>query len=242
MIEAAAKYAHSATWWQRTKLFGDRSNRAAWLLLLPSMVLVALAFLMPLGGFLWRAVDNSALSRKLPATIEAVQMWDHRTEPTETLAAAMMSDLATQAEQRGGMAAVARELNDLLPSFRNVIMRTGRALTQPPQTVSAMEWLGAVDQQWREPDVWIAVKSNDGYLTDRYLLTTLGLERSIDKGLTRASVDKRIYADVLVRTLWMSFVVTAATLLLAYPLAYALAHAPSRWRGLVLCAIMLPFF
>jgi spermidine/putrescine transport system permease protein len=48
--------------------------------------------------------------------------------------------------------------------------------------------------------------------------------------------------EQLLRSFWYAGAATVLCLLIAYPLAYAIAQAPQRWRTLLLFAVIAPFF
>jgi len=48
------------------------------------------------------------------------------------------------------------------------------------------------------------------------------------------------YRDVLVRTVQMAAVSTAITAVLAFPVAYAIARAPARWKSLLVILVVFP--
>jgi putative spermidine/putrescine transport system permease protein len=56
---------------------------------------------------------------------------------------------------------------------------------------------------------------------------------------TRALGDA-FYWKVLRQTFWYSLITTAVTLVLGYPLAYHIARAPKRWRGVLLIMLISP--
>ncbi len=51
-----------------------------------------------------------------------------------------------------------------------------------------------------------------------------------------------IYLAAFLNSLWVAFICTLICLLLGYPMAYAIATAPERWRALLLMLIILPFW
>lgn len=51
-----------------------------------------------------------------------------------------------------------------------------------------------------------------------------------------------IYLAAFLNSLWVALVCTLMCLLLGYPMAYAIATAPERWRALLLMLIILPFW
>ncbi|HEX6287869.1 MAG TPA: ABC transporter permease, partial [Herpetosiphonaceae bacterium] len=60
--------------------------------------------------------------------------------------------------------------------------------------------------------------------------------------IVSAPPDQSIFRNVFVRTLWISSLVTALTLLLGYPIAYLLASLPPRTSNLLLILVLLPFW
>ena len=58
----------------------------------------------------------------------------------------------------------------------------------------------------------------------------------------RTFFDSTLYPRVLLRTLLSAVVITAATLLLAYPLAYVIVRHTQRWQKLLLGAVILSFW
>ena len=63
-----------------------------------------------------------------------------------------------------------------------------------------------------------------------------------DGNLDFQDKDKRIYVVLFLRTLWISLIVTAACILLGYPVAYLLATLPLRTSNLLMILVLLPFW
>jgi len=51
-----------------------------------------------------------------------------------------------------------------------------------------------------------------------------------------------VYMQIVWKSVWISVVATAVCLLLAYPIAFGICFAPSRWRPLLLLLVILPFW
>jgi spermidine/putrescine transport system permease protein len=51
-----------------------------------------------------------------------------------------------------------------------------------------------------------------------------------------------LYLDLLWRSLWISFVTTIITLLIAFPVALFMARLPKKWRTFMLFLVMIPFW
>jgi ABC-type spermidine/putrescine transport system permease subunit I len=50
------------------------------------------------------------------------------------------------------------------------------------------------------------------------------------------------YVRVLLNTFWIAVLATAACLVIGYPFAYLMTIVPGRWTGLLLIAVLLPFW
>jgi putrescine transport system permease protein len=51
-----------------------------------------------------------------------------------------------------------------------------------------------------------------------------------------------IYVAAYFSSIRIAFIATVITLLVAYPMAYAIARAPEKWRNILLMLVILPFF
>jgi ABC-type spermidine/putrescine transport system permease subunit I len=51
-----------------------------------------------------------------------------------------------------------------------------------------------------------------------------------------------IYVQMFINTFEIAFIVTAICLILGYPVAYLLTILPSRWSGLLMVAVLMPFW
>ena len=51
-----------------------------------------------------------------------------------------------------------------------------------------------------------------------------------------------LYADILMRSIWLALATTIATIVMGYPLAYFVARAPARRRNLLLFMILVPLW
>ena len=51
-----------------------------------------------------------------------------------------------------------------------------------------------------------------------------------------------VYVQMFLNTFWIAFIVTAICLVLGYPVAYLLAILPSPWSGILMLAVLVPFW
>jgi len=95
---------------------------------------------------------------------------------------------------------------------------------------------------WADLIYWRTLKSNGSRFTLHYLLQAIDLDLQWDGSVERTPPDQRLYINILLRTLWISFVVTLVCILLGYPLAFFIATAPPRRAKILILLVLLPFW
>lgn len=74
------------------------------------------------------------------------------------------------------------------------------------------------------------------------MLASVDLKRTAEGDIVRVGPEAAAFSDILVRTFQISAIVTLATLLLGYPLAYWLATLSERKANILLILVLLPFW
>ena len=215
------------------------SLRAAGLAL-PLVAFIGVTFLTPLATMLVRSVHDPVVADALPETLAALRDWDGRSDPGEAAYAALARELVRARENRT-IGRVASRVNRVQGGLRSVVTRSARRL----QEVSAGPWRAAlldIDDDWGDPATWRVIRTAGDRFTARHYLNALDLQRLADGSIARQPPDRRIYLPLLWRTLVVSLGITALCLLLGYPVAYLIAHAPPRRAGLLLGLVLLPFW
>ena len=209
-------------------------------LVAPLLLFLLLTFVAPIAAMLWRAVSDDEVRPVLPRTLAALETWDGAGIPDEAAFAALVEDLR-EAKAAGTLPSAATRLNYDVNGFRSLLFGAARRL--PAELDGpAREALLAVDPKWGERETWAAIDRARGPLTDFYLLGALDLRRGADGAVEAAPAEQAIFRIVLVRTLWISGVVTLLCLALGYPLAYLLASLPQGPANLLLICVLLPFW
>ena len=213
----------------------------ALLLLAPLLLFLLVFFLLPIAGMLWRSVDNPELRRTMPRTAEAIGAWQGDGLPDERVFATFADELRATYEART-LAVAAKRLAYDVSGFRSLMMSTARQLPDQPSGGSWRDTLIELDARWGEMATWAVVQRAAAPWTPIYLLAAL--DRRLDAGgeIVPVASAQAIYIDILLRTFWIGFVVTACCLLLGYPLAYKLASLPVRTANLLLILVLLPFW
>ena len=224
-------------------LIAARRGAARWraaALVLPLAGFIGVAFLAPLATMLVRSVHDPVVADALPATLSLLHTWDGSEQPdgsrlpSEQVFAAAAGELVQAREQRT-IGQIATRVNRVRAGLRSVITRSTRRL-QDAETDSWRAAMVAADPAWGEPSTWLAVQRAGQRWTLRHYLNALDRDRGADGRIVRRPEEQRIYLQLFARTFLVSLAVTVLCLLLGYPLAYLIAHAPPRR------AALLPFW
>jgi|RhiMetdeSRZDD1v2_1073273.scaffolds.fasta_scaffold09806_7 putative spermidine/putrescine transport system permease protein len=217
-----------------------RAHLHALFLILPLLLFVLVTFAAPVVLLLTRAVYDPSIAGTLPRTVAALRDWDGRDVPPEKAFAALVEDFRTVSE-RNTQAFIGKRLNYEIPGARSKVIasvRKSQAIAAPPYK----EQLIAADKMWGDRLIWAKIKQSGEPFTSYYLLRSLDLERDVDGKIGPVAASQAIYLAVLWRTFYISALVTLITLLLAYPVALMLAHAPPQTANILLIFILVPFW
>ncbi|MCP4186797.1 MAG: ABC transporter permease, partial [Gammaproteobacteria bacterium] len=99
-----------------------------------------------------------------------------------------------------------------------------------------------LDQRWGQREYWLALKRATPELTPYYLLAALDMKVDDDNSIARADPQQQIFIKIILRSLWIAFVVTLLCFLIAYPVANFMLTASPILRALTLISVLLPFW
>lgn len=125
---------------------------------------------------------------------------------------------------------------------------TGSSVTSSARKASSLasgpykNALILLDPLWERKDVWSLIDRGRSPFTASYLLRSMDLQYDANSKIVSVPPETSIFRDAFLRTLGISIVVTAATLLLGFPVAYLLATLPSRSSNLLMIMVVLPFW
>lgn len=216
-----------------------RSRLRAMALVLPLFLFLVISFLVPIGEMLIRSVENPEVVELMPRTSAAIQDWDGQDLPPESVFAAAREDLVAGRENRN-IGPVGSRLNYEFSGGRSLITRSARqaARWEPPFKDAMI----AADKRWGDPDVWKILQREAKPYTLSYYLDALDMAYTPDGEIVMKPETQRIYVDLFWRTIWMSILITALTLILGYPVSYLLATLPLRYSNLLMILVLLPFW
>ncbi|WP_081157710.1 ABC transporter permease [Ensifer aridi] len=205
------------------------------MLVAPLFFYITLIFALPIVLMLIRSIEDPEVSNVLPNTASLIQHWDGNGLPRDEVFAALASDVKEAAGNRT-LGQAGSRLNYAIPGFQSLLMKTGQKISGTP-IVNGMEGLIQIDRRWKENRYWLALRDASSQYSLFYFRTALGMSA------TETTSDGRgFYFDVLARTLWMTFVVTSACVILGYPLSYFLANSSEALRIKLILLVLLPFW
>lgn len=213
---------------------------SAFALAAPALLFLLMTFVIPIGVLLGKAVDNPEPGAVLPRTMAALQGWDGGSLPEEEVFAAFAEDLKlAQAERSAAM--LGKRLNYEIPGMRSRMIQAAR-LVSGMDGGPYREALIATDPVWGEVATWAVLARNAAPLTAHYLLTAVDLRLDANGAIGRVPAEEAIFLQILGRTLWIAALVTVATVVLGYPVAYVITIAPQGISRLMLLVVLLPLW
>ncbi|WP_223146189.1 ABC transporter permease [Pusillimonas sp. ANT_WB101] len=220
-----------------------RRRRIAVLLVAPLLAFIFFAFVAPIATMLFRSVYNPDVVELIPKTVAKLSTWSGEGMPDDATLTTMANELKSLAAERkaGMLAAAVNRAEPGSASLINATARKMRAIKDEDMEGSGALKLREADKRWAQPELWRSIKSVGRPYTDTYYLTALDLERN-RAGDVHWRESARIYLQLYGKTLGIALTITVLCLLLGYPLAYYLAHAPRRTAGLLMVLVLLPFW
>ncbi len=209
-------------------------------LVLPLLAFIGLTFIAPLATMLVRSVYDPVVADALPETLALLRHWDGEGTPGEAVYGAAARELVEARAERT-LGQVASRVNRVHGGLRSVLTRSARRL----QKVREGPWREAmigIDGAWGDGQTWHAIRSAGERFTVRHYLNALDLQRLPDGSIAAQPEERRIYLPLLWRTLLVSLGITSLCLLLGYPIAHLIAHAPPRRANLLLALVLVPFW
>jgi len=227
-----------------------RAKRKAFLLVLPLLLFVLLTFVVPIGMMLFRSVNNPDFvsytdidsGTEIPVMQNLAAWFDANpqgTEPDEAAFAALAEDLKYLREIKA-QGSVGTRINYIQPGTRSLFTSTARSANKLEAPFK--DALIAADKKWADPAVWQAMRSSSGTLTADFYYIAADLQRDENGAIERAPEKERIYLYLFWRTFYLSGLITAVCLVLAFPVAHLLATLPLRTSNLLMILVLLPFW
>ena len=227
-----------------------RSKRRALYLVLPLLLFVLVTFVVPIGQLLYRSVHNPGftthtnISTKVQTPImNGTRAWfaanPAGTPPNEEAYAALAADMIQLRELKAA-GIVGTRINYELAGTRSLFTKTARKA--PKLEAPFKEALLDVDKDWSDPKLWSVMRGASSAYTLNFYLAALDLTRDEDGSIIGVDAKRKVYVNLFIRTLLLSFLITGICFLLAYPVAHLLATLPLRYSNLLMIFVLLPFW
>lgn len=212
--------------------------RAFWLVA-PLLFFIIITFAFPIAQMLYRSINNTAFSANMPVVSEYFQNNEVNGVPGEEAFEALVTDLiAARASKKIGV--VATRVNYEFPGARSQFTGGARkaAKLEPP----FKEALIKIDKDWNDPLLWNVMKRASNPIGGSFYLAAVDMKYDQNGEIVRVDENRRIYVPLFVRTMWLSALISALCLLLAFPVAHLLATLPLRYSNLLMIFVLLPFW
>ena len=212
-------------------------------LVLPLVAFIGASFVAPLVTMLSRSVYDPVVAAGLPETLALLQAWDGEHLPPERVFETAGRELLRARRERT-IGRIAIRINRLRGGLLSVVTRTARELRRhgPERIETWRAGMTGIHPAWGEVQTWQAIRRAGERFTARHYLHALDLERGNDGHIAPRPDEYRVYLPLLWRTLVVSLSLTGLCLLLGYPVAYLIAHAPPQRANLLLLLVLVPFW
>tara|TARA_R110002049_G_scaffold10127_3_gene50411 strand:- start:118805 stop:120550 length:1746 start_codon:yes stop_codon:yes gene_type:complete len=97
------------------------------------------------------------------------------------------------------------------------------------------------DKDWGDLRTWRTFQTYSPNYTNGYFLNAVDMQKT-PEGFAARPENQQIYILLFKRTIFMSLMITASCVLLAYPVAWILANLPARTANLLMILVLLPFW
>ena len=219
----------------------EKKNKVrAFLLVLPLLLFLLVAYIWPILNLFTRSVDNTLLSDLLPKTSKILDQWEGNEVPSEEIYKTFFIDL-NEAHKIKKSGKVSTRLNYAKNGFKSLINKTRRKLKNFDDENYKEQFID-INKKWGEIEYWQAMKASmPRYSIDKYL-NSVDLEQNFRGEIIQKPENRRIHRTLWLRTFYVALGVTICCLLLAYPIAHLLSTLPLRYSNLLMICVLLPFW
>lgn len=221
-----------------------RMKIQAFLLTVPLVLFLIVAFVLPIGQMLYRSVHNDTGSKVMPNFAVSIQEWDGQGLPSEEIFEVFVKDMASAKKNREvgkTIGNLATRVNYEIPGARSLFTKSARKagkITEGPYK----EALFALDKRWDNPHIWLTLQRVSKDFTAAFYLAATDRKFDEKGNMVRADDLYQIYLPILWKTIWLSALITALCFIIAYPVAYLLSTLPLRTSNLLMILVLLPFW
>jgi len=209
-------------------------------LVAPLFLFILVTFGIPIVVMLYNSIYDPYVARLMPRTAVALLAWDGSDLPDEAVFEALALDLK-DAQKTKQAALIGRRLNYEVSGARSKLIASAKVAAKL-ETGPYREPMIAADPMWGEHSTWTLLKRTAKEFTPFFFLSSMDLKYDADNEIIPVPEGEAVYQAVFVRTLMISLLVTALTLVLGFPLAYLLAILPARTANMLLIIVLMSFW
>ena len=209
-------------------------------LTLPLVAFIAITFLIPLGNMIKESFYDAEVADALPNTIRLLNNWDGVELPVEETYRALAEEIVVLLENRT-IGKIGIRVNRVVSGTRSVWGKTARRI-QGVETDDMIATMVEIDDRWSDLALWQGIKKAGQRYSAKNYLQAVDLTTGEDGSITRVDAGRRVYNSLYVRTMYVAIAVTLLCLVIGYPIAYAIAHAPPTLSKILLLCVLVPFW
>lgn len=209
-------------------------------LALPLVAFILITFLIPLGNMVKESVYDAEVADAMPSTLRLLKEWDGGELPSEEVFRTLAAEIVILQESRA-LGKIANRVNRVISGTRSVWGKTARRVKDADTDDMATTMI-EIDERWRDLALWRGIKEAGQRYTSRNFLHAVDLTKDDVGSIVPAERERRVYITLYIRTLQVAVTVTLLSLLIGYPIAYAIAHAPPTLSKILLLCVLVPFW
>ncbi len=221
-----------------------RRKLIAFAFVTPLLLFVLISFIAPIGTMLYRSIYHPTVAELIPDTLDALSGWDESsdTRPDDAVLNRFTVELKQLfADRKSGK--LGEEINRSLPGSSSVIKSSARRINKFDTTLLSQEGaakLLPLKPQWKEVEIWRAIKSSGAVFTTSSYLTALDLDRNSAGEIVAR--DTQVYIQLYLKSLKIALIITFLTAIIGFPLSYYLATASPKTANTLMVFVLLPFW
>lgn len=218
----------------------SKGRFVAILLVSPLVVFIAVTFVLPLTSMVKESVYDAEVADALPKTLKLLADWSEEALPNDEIYSTIAEEMVALQESRN-IGKVAVRVNRVVPGTRSAWGKSARGLARSDDP-DIKQLLITLDDRWADIELWRGIKTAGNRFTARNYLQAVDLTRGDDGNIVRVEEERRAYGSLYLRTLYVAVTVTLLCVVLGYPMAHAIAHAPPVVSKLLLILVLVPFW
>ncbi|MDA7565121.1 ABC transporter permease [Candidatus Pelagibacter sp.] len=225
---------------QSLKKAERRNKIKAFLLVAPLLLFLLITYIFPIGEMLTRSIDDKMITNMLPKTFKAMENWDGQELPPEEVFASFLLDyeILVKAKTQGKLD---QRLNKEKNGFNSILKKLKRKMKKFEEG-NYKEQMMSVHKRFADVSYWQAIKRTAPPYTVAKYLKAVDMVIDENGDIVKVEEDRRIYAQLWLRTLEVAFFVTLFCFLMGYPIAHLLATIPMKYSNLLMICVLLPFW